>query len=77
MRTSVTERASVFSSFRYMCTTSVSTYVLSSVCFKWHKCIVKRHTYLRGADKQPNTNTVFSGYQGRLIVVILNTTRGT
>ena len=57
MRTSVTERASVFSSFRYMCTTSVSTYVLSSVCFKWHKCIVKRHTYLRGADKQPNTNT--------------------
>ena len=55
----VCERASVFSSCRYMCTTSVSTYLLSSVCFKWHKCIVKRRTYLRGADKQPNTNTVF------------------
>ena len=66
------------SSCRYMCTTSVSPYLLSSVCFKWHKCIVKRHTYLWGADKQPNTNTgVFSGYQGRSIVVILNTTRGT
>ena len=26
---------------------------------KWHKCIVKRHTHLRGADKQPNTNTGF------------------
>ena len=40
--------------------------------------IVKRHTYFRGADKQPNTNTgFFSGYQGRSIaVVILNTTRG-
>ena len=39
---------------------------------KWRKCIV------RGADKQPNTNTVFfSGYQGGSIVVILNTTRGT
>ena len=76
----VCERASVFSSCRYMCTTSVSTYLLSSVCFKWHKCIVKRRTYLRGADKQPNTNTVFfffSGYQGRSIVAILNTTRGT
>ena len=44
---------------QYMCTTSVSTYLLSSVSFKWHKCIVKRHTYLRGADKQPNTNTGF------------------
>ena len=22
-------------------------------------CIVKRHTYIRGADKQPNTNKVF------------------
>ena len=56
----------------------VSPYLLSSVCFKWHKCIVKRHTYLWGADKQPNTNTgVFSGYQGQSIVVILNTTRGT
>ena len=42
-----------------MCTTSVSTYLLSSVCFKWHMCIVKRHTYLWGADKQSNTNTVF------------------
>ena len=42
-----------------MCTTSDSTYRLSSVCFKWHKCIVKRHTYLWGADKQPNTNSVF------------------
>ena len=51
---------------------------LSFVCFKWHKCIVKRHTYLWWADKQPNTNTgFFPGYQGRLIVVILNTTRGT
>ena len=53
----VCERASVFSSCRYMCTTSVSTYLLSRVCFKWHKCIVKQHTYLCGADKQPNTNT--------------------
>ena len=52
--------------------------LIVSVCFRWHKCIVKRHTYLWGADKQPNTNTVFcSGYQGRTIVVILNTTRGT
>ena len=75
-------RASVsvplFSSCRYMCTTSVSTYLLSSVCFK-HMCIVKRHTSLWGADKQPDTNTgFFSGYQGRSIVVIsLNTTQGT
>ena len=73
----VCERASVFSSCWYMCTTFVSPYLLSSVCFKWHKCIVKRRTYLRGADKQPNTNRFFSGYQGRLIVVILNTTQGT
>ena len=73
----VCERASVFSLCRYMCT-SVSTYLLSSVCFKWHKCIVKRHTYLWGADKQPNTNTgFFSEYQGQSIVVILNTTWGT
>ena len=41
-RTSVS--VPVFSSCRYMCTTSVSTYFLSSVCFKWHKSIVKRHT---------------------------------
>ena len=61
-----------------MCTTSVSPYLLSSVYFKWHMCIVKRHTYLWGVDKQPNTNTgFFSGYQGWSIVVILNTTRGT
>ena len=59
-----------------MCTTSVSSYLFSSVCFKWHMCIVKRHTYLWGADKQPNTNTGFF-LQGRSIVVILNTTRGT
>jgi len=33
---------------------------LFSACFKWHKCrIVKRHTYIRGADQQPNTNTGF------------------
>ena len=44
---------------QYMCTTSVSPYLLSSVCFNWHMCIVKRHTYLWGADKQPNTNTDF------------------
>ena len=57
---------------------SVSPYLFSSVCFKWHTCIVKRHTYLRGADKQPNTNReFFSGYQGRSIKVIFNTTRGT
>ena len=74
----VCERASVFSSCWYMCTTSVSPYLLSNVCFKWHKCIVKRHTYLWGANKQPNTNTVFfSGYKGRSIVVILKTTWGT
>ena len=53
-------------------------YLLSSVWFKWHKCIVKRHTYPRGADNQPTlTQGFFSGYQGRSIVVILNTTRGT
>ena len=63
----VCERASVFSSCRYICTTSVSTYLLSSVCFKWHMCIVKRHTYLREADKQPNTNT--GGFLGFLVVV--------
>ena len=40
-------------------------------------CIVKRHTYLRGADKQPNTNKVFSGYQGRSIVVIARTNQTT
>ena len=68
---------SVYPSCRYMCTTSVSPYLLSSACFKRHMCIVKWHTYLWGADKQPNTNRVFSGYQGRSIVVILNTTRGT
>ena len=80
----VCEHASVFSSVMSggnngMCTTSVSTYLLSSVCFKWHMCIVKRHNYLRGADKQPNINTVVVvfGYQGRSIVVILSTTRGT
>ena len=74
----VCERVSVFLSCWYMCITSVSTYLLSSVCFKWHKCIVKQHTCLWGADKQPNTNTgFFSGYQGRSIVVILNTTQGT
>ena len=51
---------------------------ISFVCFKWHKCIVKRHTNLWGADKQPNTKTgFFSGYQGQSIVVILKTTRGT
>ena len=55
----VCERVSVFSSCRYMCTTSVSPYLLSSACFKWHKCIVKRHTYLCGEDKQPNTNSFF------------------
>ena len=50
----------------------------ASICFKWHKSIVKWHTYLQGVDKQPNTNTgFFSGYQGRSIVVILNTTRRT
>ena len=42
----VCERASVFSSSQHMCTTSVSSYLLSSVCFKWHMCIKKRHTYL-------------------------------
>ena len=57
VRASQCERASVFSSCRYMCTTSVSPYLLSSVCFQWHKCIVKRHSYLWGADKQPNTTT--------------------
>ena len=36
----------VFSSYQYMCTTFVSPYLLSSVCFKWHMCIVKWHTYL-------------------------------
>ena len=55
----VCERASVFSSCWYMRTTSVSPYLLSSVCFKWHMCIVKRHTYLWVAEKQPNTNTGF------------------
>ena len=61
VRASVTEHASVFVSHvgnNGMCTTSVSTYLLSSVCFKWHMCIVNRHNYLRGADKQPNMNTV-------------------
>ena len=43
--------------FRHVGTSSVSTYLLSSVGFKWRKCIVKRHTYLCGVDKQPNTNT--------------------
>ena len=55
VRTSVS--VPVFSSCQYMCTTFVSPYLLSSVCFKWHMCIVKWHTYLWGADKQPNTNT--------------------
>ena len=41
---------------RYMCTTSVPPYLLSSVCFK---CIVKRHIYLWGANKQPNANAGF------------------
>ena len=36
----------VFKTSQYMCTTSVSPYLLSSVCFKWHMCIVKWHTYL-------------------------------
>ena len=55
----ICERASVFSSCRYMCTTSVSTYLLSSVCFKWHKCIEKRHTYPEErTSTEPNTNTV-------------------
>ena len=53
------ERSSVFLSCQYMRTNSVSTYFLSSVCFKWHMCIVKWHTYLWGANKQPNTNTGF------------------
>ena len=55
----VCERASVFSSCRYMCITSVSLYLLSSVCFKWHKCIVKRRTYLEAerTSRQPNANT--------------------
>ena len=68
----VCERASVFLSCWYMCTTSVSPYLLSSACFKWHKCIVTRHTYLCGEDKQPNTNSFFSGYQSRSIVVIFS-----
>ena len=55
----VCEHASVFSSSQHMCTTSVSPYLLSSVCFKWHMCIKKQHTYLREADKQANTNTGF------------------
>ena len=68
----VCERASVFSSCRYICTTSVSTCLLSSVCFKWHMCIVKRHTYLREADKQPNTNTGgFFGFFGVFWVFFL------
>ena len=53
-------------------------FCLVSVLSGISMCIVKRHTYLWGADKQPNTNTgFFSGYQGRSSVVILNTTRGT
>ena len=64
------------------CVQLLSPLIFCLVCFKWHKCIVKRHTYLWGADKQPNTNTgVFflflPGCQGRSIVVILNTKRGT
>ena len=44
----------------YMRTTSVSPYLLSSVCFKRHMCIVKWHNYLWGADKrEPNTDTGF------------------
>ena len=67
----VCERASVFSSCRYMCTTSVSSYLLSSVCFKWHMQWNSTST----SEEQTSNQTLtgfFSGYQGRSIVVILN-----
>ena len=52
----VCERTSVFSSCRYMCATSVSPYLLSSFCFNWHMCIVKRHV-LPTSEKQTGNHT--------------------
>ena len=51
----VCERASVFSSCRYMCTTSVSPYLLSSVCFKRHKCIPT-------SEERTNNQTLTRGF---------------